>query len=59
MLIHDDLLATGGTATASAELIKAAGSEVAGFSFIINLSFLPGHKRISNYTSEIFSLVEY
>jgi len=59
VLIHDDLLATGGTAKASAELIKAAGSEVAGFSFIINLSFLPGHAQISNYTSEIFSLVEY
>ena len=59
VLIHDDLLATGGTAEASAKLIESAGSEIAGFSFIINLSFLPGHQKISNYTSEIFSLVEY
>lgn len=59
VIIHDDLLATGGTATASAQLIKAAGSEVAGFSFIINLSFLPGYEKISSFTSEIFSLVEY
>jgi adenine phosphoribosyltransferase len=59
VLIHDDLLATGGTAAATAQLIEAAGSEVAGFSFIINLSFLPGHEKISSYASEIFSLVEY
>jgi adenine phosphoribosyltransferase len=46
VLVHDDLLATGGTAGASAELILGSGGIVAGFSFIINLSFLPGAKNL-------------
>ncbi|HMP98371.1 MAG TPA: adenine phosphoribosyltransferase [Cyclobacteriaceae bacterium] len=43
VLIHDDLLATGGTAAAAGQLVQQAGGEVAGFSFIINLGFLPGY----------------
>jgi adenine phosphoribosyltransferase len=46
VLIHDDLLATGGTATAAAELVRSMGGILAGFSFIINLSFLPGGQNI-------------
>ena len=46
VLVHDDLLATGGTASAAGELIRTLGGTVAGFSFIINLSFLPGEKNI-------------
>jgi adenine phosphoribosyltransferase len=46
ILIHDDLLATGGTAAATARLVKASGGELAGFSFLINLSFLPGEKKL-------------
>jgi adenine phosphoribosyltransferase len=46
VLVHDDLLATGGTAGATAELIKNSRGIVAGFSFIINLSFLPGEKNL-------------
>jgi adenine phosphoribosyltransferase len=42
VLVHDDLLATGGTAGATAELIQRSNGVIAGFSFIINLSFLPG-----------------
>jgi len=42
VLIHDDLLATGGTAGAAADLIQHAKGTIAGFSFLINLSFLPG-----------------
>lgn len=42
VLIHDDLLATGGTAGAAAELVKISGGELVGFSFLVNLSFLPG-----------------
>lgn len=42
VLIHDDLLATGGTATAAGKLVRRLGAEVVGFSFLINLSFLPG-----------------
>jgi adenine phosphoribosyltransferase len=46
VLVHDDLLATGGTAGAAADLIQYAQGEVVGFSFIINLSFLPGAKTL-------------
>ncbi len=46
VLIHDDLLATGGTATAAGSMIQRLGGEVAGFSFIINLEFLNGEKLL-------------
>lgn len=46
VLIHDDLLATGGTAGAAANLIKKLGGQVAGFSFLINLSFLAGEENL-------------
>ena len=48
VLIHDDLLATGGTAAAAGKLVKSFGGEIAGFSFLINLSFLPGSKVIED-----------
>jgi adenine phosphoribosyltransferase len=47
VLVHDDLLATGGTASAAGHLIKSFGGELAGFSFLINLSFLPGAKNLT------------
>jgi adenine phosphoribosyltransferase len=46
ILIHDDLLATGGTAKAAGQLIRDLGAEVTGFSFLINLGFLPGEAII-------------
>ncbi len=46
VLLHDDLLATGGTASAAANLVNRLGGEVAGFSFVINLSFLPGEQLL-------------
>ena len=46
VLVHDDLLATGGTAAAAARLVKQSGGKLAGFSFMINLSFLPGFDRL-------------
>ena len=46
VLVHDDLLATGGTACAAGHLIKSFGAELAGFSFLINLSFLPGARNL-------------
>ena len=48
VLVHDDLLATGGTAGASGRMIRRLKGEVTGFSFIINLAFLPGEKKLSN-----------
>jgi adenine phosphoribosyltransferase len=46
VLIHDDLLATGGTATAAGSMIERLGGIVAGYSFVINLAFLQGEKSL-------------
>ena len=46
VLVHDDLLATGGTAGATGNLIKRLKGKVIGFSFIINLAFLPGEQKL-------------
>lgn len=59
VLIHDDLLATGGTAIAAAELVKMQEGEVAGFSFVVALDFLNGVNRLKKYSNNIFSLVHY
>lgn len=48
VLVHDDLLATGGTATAAGKMIERLGGVVAGYSFIINLAFLPGEKVLTD-----------
>ncbi len=49
VLIVDDLLATGGTALASARLVEKLGGKVAGFSFLIELSALPGRQILEAY----------
>ena len=59
VIVHDDLLATGGTATAAAELVKRAGSETVGFSFLTELSFLKGRARLERVCPEVRSLVTY
>ena len=59
VLIHDDLLATGGTAVAAAELVKKSGGQILGFSFIVELAFLNGSERLKNYSQNIQSLVVY
>lgn len=48
VLIHDDVLATGGTAAAAAQLIQQAGGNVVGASFIIELEFLKGRLMLNN-----------
>ena len=59
VLVHDDLLATGGTASASAELIKKLGGVVCGFAFVIELAFLNGKNKLNEYTDNTISLVKY
>lgn len=59
VMIHDDILATGGTAAAAAELVKAEGGHVAGFSFIATLEQLGGRKRIEPYSPNIISMITY
>ncbi len=59
VMIHDDLLATGGTASAAAELAIEVGCSIHSFSFMVNLSFLNGEKKLSPFSEDINSLVIY
>ncbi|MEO9887321.1 MAG: adenine phosphoribosyltransferase [Balneola sp.] len=52
VIIHDDLIATGGTALAASNLVKRLGGEIIGYSFIIELSFLKGREKLSHNTIE-------
>jgi adenine phosphoribosyltransferase len=57
VVIHDDVLATGGTVEAIAGLVEQLGGNVVGINFVIELSFLEGRKRLGGY--DIYSLIEY
>lgn len=59
VLVHDDLLATGGTAAASAELIKMQNAKVIGFAFLVELTYLKGKERLNQYTPNIVSLISF
>jgi adenine phosphoribosyltransferase len=59
ILLHDDLLATGGTVTAASELIKEMGGIVAGFSFVVGLGFLNGRERIAPICDKLVVLADY
>ena len=56
VLIVDDVLATGGTAAAKAELVRATGAEVAGFAFLIELDFIGGRAKLPK-DAKIVSLI--
>lgn len=57
ILIVDDLVATGGTAKAKAELVEKMGGEVVGFCFLVELEFLNPREILKDY--DVFSLVKY
>ena len=57
VLIHDDVLATGGTVEAIAGLVESLGGSVVGVCFIIELTFLNGRERLSKY--DLHALIEY
>jgi adenine phosphoribosyltransferase len=57
VLVHDDLLATGGTAKAKVDLVEQLGGEVVGLAFVIELTFLHGRDRLQGY--DVFSLIQY
>jgi adenine phosphoribosyltransferase len=59
VLIHDDLLATGGTVVAASKLISRLDAEVACCSFIIALEFLKGRDRLAEFTPQTFALASY
>jgi len=53
----DDLLATGGTAEATARLAASLGAEIAGLGFVVELDFLQGREKLKQY--DVFSLLHY
>jgi adenine phosphoribosyltransferase len=57
VLVHDDLLATGGTAAAVCELVAGLGAVVAGCAFLIELSFLGGRRRLEPY--EVRAVIDF
>jgi adenine phosphoribosyltransferase len=57
VIVHDDVLATGGTAKAKCDLVEQLGGEVVGVAFIISLEFLEGRKRLEGY--DVHSLIQY
>src|SRR3954462_2334315 len=57
VLVHDDLLATGGTASAMCDLVEQLGAEVVGCAFVIELSFLAGREKLA--PREVRSLIAY
>jgi adenine phosphoribosyltransferase len=57
VLIHDDLLATGGTARALAELVEGLGGSVVGFAFLVELGFLEGRRRLEGF--DVCALIGY
>ncbi len=57
VLIVDDLLATGGTAAATAQLATDLGAEIAGLAFLVELDFLKGREKLAKY--DVFSLLHY
>ena len=59
VLIHDDLLATGGSAEAAAKLLQKCGAEIAGFNFLVSLDFLEGKNKLTNFSEKIISFVNY
>jgi len=57
VLVHDDLLATGGTARAKIDLVEQLGAEVVGVAFVVELTFLNGRDKL--YGQDIHSLIQY
>lgn len=59
VLIHDDLLATGGTAAAAAHLVQKVGASVVGFNFLIELGFLNGRTPLAQLGGKVESIITY
>ena len=57
VLVVDDLIATGGTARATAELVEKLGAEVAAFAFLVELGFLAGREKLAGH--EVLSVLRY
>jgi len=57
VLVVDDVLATGGTISASLDLVRQLGASVVAVAFLIELTYIPGRRRLSDY--EVVSLIKY
>ena len=57
VIVHDDVLATGGTAKAKTELVEQLGGEVVGLLFVVELTFLNGREKLAGY--DVDSLITY
>lgn len=59
ILIHDDLLATGGTTEAAARLVEKQGAKAVQFSFLIGLKGLNGKEKLSKFNAEVYEILQY
>ena len=59
ILIHDDLLATGGTTEAAAHLVQKQGGVVSQFSFLIGLKDLRGEERLKKFNAKVHQILTY
>lgn len=59
VLVHDDLLATGGTTEAAAKLVEKQGAKVTQFSFLIALQELQGEQKLHPFGAEVYSILKY
>lgn len=59
VLIHDDLLATGGTTEAAAKLVEKQNGKVTQFSFLIGLKDLEGETKLQKFDAEVYSILNY
>jgi adenine phosphoribosyltransferase len=59
VMIHDDLLATGGTAIAAAELVKKQKGKIACFTFLVELDFLNAKSKLNSYSENVISILNY
>ncbi|MCI0705883.1 MAG: adenine phosphoribosyltransferase [Ignavibacteriae bacterium] len=57
VLIHDDLLATGGTIQAGCKLVERLGGEIVSLAFLVELTFLKGRDKLHRY--DVFSIIQY
>ncbi len=57
ILLHDDLLATGGTMVAAVKLVEILQAQIVGLSFLVELLFLQGKSHLKNY--DVYSLIQY
>ncbi len=59
VLIHDDLLATGGTVSAATRLVQSLGGMIAGYCFVVSLDFLDGRQKLAKVSDNIVVLTSY